>query len=85
MPSSHARPQVQAVEVPVADRLLNALVSLLWRPDASMADNIPGQPPGAGGERLEGKLSLTRALVQVTPPPVACTLCAAAAGIAPLP
>ena len=49
----------------MADRLLNSLVSLLLRPDASMADNTPGQPPGAGGERLEGKLSLTRALVQV--------------------
>ena len=57
--------QVQVSEVMLADRLLNSLVSLLGKPDASMADNLPGLPPGAGGERLEGKLYLTRALVKV--------------------
>jgi hypothetical protein len=57
--------QVQSSEVMLAERLLNSLVLLLGKPDASMADNLPGQPPGAGGERLQGKLYLTRALVKV--------------------
>ena len=57
--------QVRDVERRDADVLLNSMVSLLCKPDASMADNIAGQAPGAGGLRLEGKLALTLALVQV--------------------
>lgn len=57
--------QVRDAERRSADVLLNAMVSLLCQPDASMADNIAGQAPGAGGLRLEGKLALTLALVQV--------------------
>jgi hypothetical protein len=57
--------QVQAVEMPFAQRQLDSLVELLSRPTEEVADSIPGQPAGSGGVRLHGKLSLTLALVQM--------------------
>jgi len=57
--------QVQEPEVEMAEMLLGKLVGNLASPDESMADNVPGQPPGAGGCRLEGKLKLALALVQI--------------------
>ena len=57
--------QVQAAELPWAQRLLDALVEMLSRADNAVADNIPGQPAGSGGVRLYGKLSLTLALIQM--------------------
>ncbi len=56
---------MHAAELACAQRLLDGLVDMLSQANDAVADNIPGQPAGSGGVRLQGKLSLTLALVQM--------------------